>query len=65
MAISADRLHKWLMRCNKQLLPQNWILILYDAIMYFGDFDIFNIFLIIDTELQLNDQNQIYFLLNS
>jgi hypothetical protein len=45
------------MRRNKQLLPQNWILILYDAIMYFGDFDIFNIFLIINTEWQLNDQN--------
>ena len=32
------------MRRNKQLLPRIWILILYDAIMYFGDFDIFNIF---------------------
>ena len=33
--------------------------------MYFWDFDTFNIFLIINIELQLNDQNQIYYLLNS
>jgi hypothetical protein len=36
------------------------ILILHDAIMYFGDFDTLNIFFIINTELQLNDQNLLF-----